>query len=686
MMIIFFLNGLSFGGLGLAAYLQLRQGADFPLKKHLPWLAAYGFVCGATSWVEMFISSGVDTNLLRILTFLRLILQPLTGLILLKFGWGIFKQMAPLPTWMSFVPGILIVPLAYIITYAATTFVTPSPIEIPIDIWSRYLLYLPGSVIAGIGFLRQWQIQSKEGYSDVAALMFGAGMAFLFEAIVVGLIVPAAPYGPASYYNYDRVVHTAFIGEQSIPVKAYGLTAWLDYERVLEVTGLPIEFWRMVSTFAVTFFVVRGLGVFEAIRKRQLAELQEERDRAEKEAYQVQITARKTAENWTDALVAINRQITQLDNVDNILLEIVRTARNLLHSDFVGLGLFNEERSQMMLKCHSHGDEIEMLNASMYVRNPLILKTVQLNESYRSQEDVLLEKLENVCPFLDKTARAIAIVPLELENFPIGALWVARCEEGSEHYTGTDLIWLECLADQVVIAIQHGLMTSKLQSLSVVEERARIAREMHDGLAQVLGYLNLQVQTLQALYQQGRGEDLQVEIRHMREAIQSAHADVRENILSLRTTLANEKGLVSALGEYLDEFSIQTGLEANFSNGITGALNLASIAEVQLICILQEALANVRKHANATQVDVRLSKEHGEETELIFMEVVDNGIGFTARGSKRSFGLQTMRERASSVGGMLEINSSPGRGTTLICQLPCLQPERMQERSVVLSQ
>ena len=685
MMIIFFLNGLSFGGLGLAAYLQLRQGVDFPLKKHLPWLAAFGFVCGATSWVEMFISSGVDNNLLRTLTFLRLILQPLTGLILLKFGWGIFKQMAPLPTWMSFVPGILIVPLAYIITYAATTFVTPSPIEIPIDIWSRYLLYLPGSVIAGVGFLRQWQIQSKEGYSDVAALMFGAGMAFLFEAFVVGLIVPAAPYGPASYYNYDRVVHNAFIGEQSIPVKAYGLTAWLDYERVLDVTGLPIEFWRMLSTFAVTFFVVRGLGVFEAIRKRQLAELQEERDRAEKEAHQFHIAARKTAENWSDALVAINRQITQLDNVDNILLEIVKTASKLLHSDFVGLGLFNEDRSQLILKCHCHSDEIGMLNKLLFVENPLILESIQSNKSYRSTEDTSLEKLEKVCPALDKSARAIAIVPLELENIPIGALWIARCKQDSEQYSGTDLIWLECLADQVVIAIQHGLMTSKLQSLSVVEERARIAREMHDGLAQVLGYLNLQVQTLQALYQQEKGEELKKELRNMRQAIQSAHADVRENILSLRTTLANEKGLVSALGEYLKEFSIQTGLDAKFFNEITDPLNLASIAEVQLTCILQEALANVRKHANATRVEVRLSKEHREEVEQICMEVIDNGIGFMTNGSKRSFGLQTMRERASSAGGTLVINSSPRRGTTLICQLPCLRSEQMQERSTVLS-
>lgn len=686
MMIIYFLNGLSFGGLGLAAYLQMRQGVDFPLKKHLPWLAAFGFVCGATSWVEMFISSGAGEDLDRTLTFLRLILQPLTGLILLKFGWGIFKQMAPLPAWMSFIPGIMIVPLAYVITYAATTFITPSPIEIPVDIWSRYLLYLPGSLLAGVGFLRQWHIQRKEGFNDVAALMFGAGMAFLFEAFVVGLIVPAAPYGPASYYNYDRVVHNAFIGEQSMPVKAYGLTAWLDYERVLEVTGFPIEFWRLISTFAVTFFVVRGLGVFEAIRRRQLADLQEERDRAQEQSYQSQIAARKTAENWTDALVAINRRITQLENVDTILLEIVKTARDLLRSDFVGLGLTNEDHSELMLKCHCHGTNVEMINTSIFVSNPMVLQAVQTNQSYRSQPDAPLGMLENVCPVLDKPARAIAIVPLVLENLPIGALWVARCEKESADYSGTDLIWLDCLADQIVIAIQHGLMTSKLQSLSVVEERARIAREMHDGLAQVLGYMNLQVQTLQALYQQGKGDELQIELKHMRQAIQGAHADVRENILSLRTTLANEKGLVSALGEYLDEFSIQTGLDAKFSNEITEPLNLASIAEVQLTCILQEALANVRKHANATRVNVRLSKENEKGTERIYMEVVDDGVGIKAGGSKRSFGLQTMRERASSVGGTLQVHSSPGEGTSIVCRLPCLQPEQMQERSVALSQ
>ena len=684
MMIIFFLNGLSFGGLGLAAYLQIRQGVNFPLKKHLPWLAAFGFVCGANSWVEMFLSSGVDDNLYQSLSLLRLLLQPLTGLVLLKFGWGIFKQMTPLPAWMSFVPGILIVPFAYVITYAATTFITPSPIDIPIDIWSRYLLYLPGSLLAGAGFLRQWQIQRKEGFHDVAMLMFGAGMAFLFEAFVVGLIVPAAPYGPSSYYNYDRVALNAFTGEQAFSNQAYGLSAWLDYKQVLNVTGLPIEFWRMVTTLAVTFFVVRGLGVFETLRKRQLKELQKERDQAQEDAYQTQIIARKTAEKWTDALVAINRQITLLVNVDVILLDIVKMAQQLLHSDFVGLGLLSEDRSKLMLKCHGHEDDFEMVSASIPVENLLILETVQTNTAYRSQSDMPLEIFENVCPILGESAQAIAVVPLTLDNLPIGALWIVECNKGREAYSGTDLIWLECLADQIVIAIQHGLMMSKLQSLSVVEERARIAREMHDGLAQVLGYLNLQVQTLQALFKQGKREDLQKELTHMREAIQGAHADVRENILSLRTTLANEKDLVSALDEYIEEFSIQTGLETRFSNEIMEPLNLASIAEVQLICILQEALANVRKHAKATQVNVVLTKKNEENADYVRMKIMDDGVGFVMEKSKRSFGLQTMYERASSVDGNLEIHSTLGKGTTISSKLPCLLPEQMHEHGLLL--
>jgi nitrate/nitrite-specific signal transduction histidine kinase len=682
MMLIFFFNGLAFGGLGLAAYLQYRQGSDLPLNKHLGWLAAFGLVCGITSWLDMFIASGGTAAYLHVLGMVKMITQPLTGILLLKFGWDILRDIS-LPSWATFIPGVLIVPIALVITYAATTFITPSPIEIPIDIWSRYLLYLPGSILAGIGFLRLGNAQRKRGFSDVANLLFGAGLAFLFEAFIVGLVVPAAPYGPASYYNYDRVLSNAFTGVAGENMFS-GFTAWLDYAHVLVVTGLPIEFWRMLSAFAVTFFVVRGLGVFDAIRKRQLRELQEQRDRAQAESFDTQIVARQTAERWTNVLMIINRQIMEMEDVDKILLYIVKNARELLPANFIGLALIADNTNSLELKCFSAEAATEIVDSQIGIHTPLLLETLQTARSYCSSGYEAFEQTENITCDLGGRPNSFGIVRLELDNRSIGLLWATRSDQ--RQYTETDLIWLECLADQVVIAIQHGLMTAQLQSLSITEERARIARDMHDGLAQVLGYLNLEVQTLGALHKQGKNEALSAELEKMRAAILVANADVRENILSLRTTLANGKGLVSAIGEYLDEFSIQTRIETCFANNLHGELKLSSIAEVQLVCILQESLANVRKHAHARKVDVSLSriKENGKD--WISLQVIDDGIGLSDQRSKHSFGLNTMQERANSVGGALELQSPPGKGTVVACRLPCLETERLKENQIISTQ
>ncbi|MFN8562048.1 MAG: hypothetical protein U0703_10595 [Anaerolineae bacterium] len=408
-----FFYGLSFGGMGLAAYLQLRRGGDFPLRKLLPWLAAFGFASGATGWIEMFLAS--ETS--HVLEILRMILYPASGLLLLIFGWGIFARLMPLPAWMIFIPGVLIVPIAYVITYALSTFVTPSPLGIPIDIWSRYLLYLPGSILAGLGFLRQWHVQRQLGYTDVASLMLGAGVAFLFEAFVVGLVVPAAPYGPASYYNYDRVTTNAFIGESLDVAQPYGLIAWLDYQRVLEATGLPIQFWRMLSAFAVTFFVVRGLDVFETIQKRQVRTLQNERDRALQAAIETQSLALQTAENWSDTLVQIGSQIAELEDVDNILLYIVERARKLLNSDFMGLALVDNDFSHFVLKCYATASQTEMTNELIRVENPLIQQVIETQSPHFSLAD---EKpnLEARASTPEQPAASLASVCLKLDTAP----------------------------------------------------------------------------------------------------------------------------------------------------------------------------------------------------------------------------------------------------------------------------
>lgn len=682
MTIVYFFYGLAFFSLGLAASLQLRHDVDLPLRQQLPWLAAFGLTYAAIAWMDMFDAMGINQDISHIINLVRMVLQPISGLLLLIFGWGVLTKMTPLPAWAHLLPGLLLVPIAFVITYATTTFITPSPIEIPIDIWSRYLLYLPGSIMAGVGFLRQWREQKGRGYRDVAGLMLATGLAFLFEAFVMGLVVPAAPYGPASYYNYNRTVHDAFAGEHIAADKPFGLVDWLDYDRVLETTGLPIQFWRMLSAVAVTAFVVKGLDVFDAVRKRQMRALQFERDHAQKSAFNAQIAARETAENWTSALINISRHIAELDDVDDILLYIVGNGRSLLQSNFMGLALLNGDPPDLELKCYANERHTRLVDSPLKVENQLILNTLLHSESYCSSADEQPDDFKDLCFFCEKPARTTAVVHLDLDNKPIGAIWVARHE--GEQYSETDLIWLECLADQVVIAIQHGLMTAQLQSFSIIEERGRIAREMHDGLAQILGYLNLQVQTLETLLKRDKQEALRLELEQMRQAVQMAHADVRENILSLRTTLANEKGLVSAIHEYLNEFGMQTQIETRFNNEVAGSLNLASLAEVQLVCILQEALTNVRKHAAADYVNVRITqKTNINQYEYLLLEVSDDGVGFDDHNGNRSFGLQTMQERALAVGGEVTIQSVLGKGTSVICRFPCLGEEHIRKQNVV---
>jgi signal transduction histidine kinase len=197
--------------------------------------------------------------------------------------------------------------------------------------------------------------------------------------------------------------------------------------------------------------------------------------------------------------------------------------------------------------------------------------------------------------------------------------------------------------------------------------------------------MNLQVQTLDALHKQGKLDEVAVELGNMRKAIKAANADVRENILSLRTTLADGKSLVSAIGEYLEEFEIQTGIETRFINEIKNDLNLSSIAEVQLVCILQEALANVRKHAHANQVSVLVTKQGQQNSGSIYVKITDDGVGFSEHDSKHHYGLKTMEERALSVDGRLEVQSEDGKGTTISCWFPLLEQGKMKKNKAMLS-
>jgi signal transduction histidine kinase len=189
---------------------------------------------------------------------------------------------------------------------------------------------------------------------------------------------------------------------------------------------------------------------------------------------------------------------------------------------------------------------------------------------------------------------------------------------------------------------------------------------MHDGLAQALGLLHLKLQG--ALGRTADAAAVAEALREMARIADDAYEDVRRSIFELRTFVSRGLGLVPTLTEYLHEFSAQNGIavELGVAEGTFDPLPAA--CEVQAVRIIQEALANVRKHARAHRAHVRLQREGT----WVRVSVEDDGMGWDLRtGSDRlHFGLQTMRERAEAVGGRLEIDSAPGRGTRVVATLP----------------
>ena len=636
MIVVYFIYGLAFFSLGLAAFLESRHASKLPLGQQLPWLAGFGLLHSLVEWSDMFlliIPPGLQHTILLVL---RSILLPLSTLLLVRFGTGLIKEAGPLPEWLSFAPVVLLVPAGLLLGYALIVAVTEPPLATAADVWSRYLLYFTGNLLAAFGFFRQWQGLAGERVSEARPLMLGAAAMFVINAFFAGLIVMKVPYG---------------------------LGAWLNAEWLLSVTGIPVQLWRALTALAVTLFVVWTLDVFEAERKQQLADLDQVRLVAQQAALQAQSTAREAAEEWTNALVKLSQRISNMDHIDDILLAIVEDAQRLLNADTAALALWNESGAQLETKYFA-SDSGSALVIARPVKNQRILEAIINCCSLRYPEDSADLSKPWICPAISREILSAAIVPLRMEQKSLGGLWVERERRAS--FDSSDLVKLDRLADQAVIAIEHALMASRLQSLAVLEERSRIAREMHDGIAQILGYLSLETQTLEALVDRGEQQAALAELKQARLNIQLAQEDVRENILCLRTTLSGEAGVISALREYVEEFSVQTGVQANLVCQAAEPLNLSPLAETQMVRIIQEALANVRKHARACQVLISLSSHNGG----LCVTIADDGLGFEIHPERGHYGLLTMRERAESVGGGLTVTSCLGEGTQIEMWLP----------------
>jgi two-component system nitrate/nitrite sensor histidine kinase NarX len=257
----------------------------------------------------------------------------------------------------------------------------------------------------------------------------------------------------------------------------------------------------------------------------------------------------------------------------------------------------------------------------------------------------------------------------------LGELWIGR--RSNRLFTERDRAFLVTLSGLAAIAITSAQMRENGRQRAVLAERGRIAREMHDSLAQVLGVTHLRLRALDAREEVRNSREVAIELAELADITQEAYRDVRESILGLRGSNRTERGLLDNLRAYLVKYSQQCEIATSLDSDLDHGLSLSPRCEVQVIRVIQEALTNVRKHSGARSAIVHITES---DSSTIFV-VEDYGHGFDSAGSQSDrdgFGLFTMRERMALLNGSLTIDSVPGRGTRVIAEVP----ERSHPRAV----
>ena len=234
---------------------------------------------------------------------------------------------------------------------------------------------------------------------------------------------------------------------------------------------------------------------------------------------------------------------------------------------------------------------------------------------------------------------------------------------------------LDTLASHMASAMESLRAAALEREAAVAQERGLLAQELHDSIAQSLAFLKIQVQLLRDAVRRQDAAAIDRVVGELDTGVRESYADVRELLVHFRTR-TNEEDIEPALRTTLSKFEHQTGLAVRLETEGHGVA-LAPDVQVQVLHILQEALSNVRKHAGARHVILRVAR-----TPCWRFEVQDDGHGFDAAsptGDETHVGLRIMQERAQRIGARVRVDSAPGRGCTVALELPAELPAEETE-------
>ena len=370
------------------------------------------------------------------------------------------------------------------------------------------------------------------------------------------------------------------------------------------------------------------------------------------------------------ALHRVSVAIAALTDVDDVLQAVVTHARELLGADVAVLLLEGADgRFELRAADGAPGTLADAADAGRHAtpgaaagRGP-------------SGDGPDPNPADAILPFVTPGVAVVRLsAPLQRGGQTIGLLAIgARVARG---FDADEVETLASLANQATIALEHARLEARLRELAVVEERERIARELHDGIAQVLGYVNTKSQAIDEYLAGGRVDEARVQVAQLGTAARAVYVDVREAILGLRSPIEPGLGLGAAVEAHARRVAADSGfaLDADIP-AASRDLRLDGDTEAQVYRIVQEAFTNVRKHAAARRVRLSMAVDDGR----LALAIDDDGRGLAPdppTSEVPRYGLRSMHERAQTIGATLEIRNGWRGGVLVSLTLPLAGHER----------
>ncbi len=299
-------------------------------------------------------------------------------------------------------------------------------------------------------------------------------------------------------------------------------------------------------------------------------------------------------------------------------------------------------------------------------REPLLVNDLELETTLESPdgERVLIAQTDD--PVL-VNAKAVLALPMMSENELVGVIVLADTTKNA--FDARELPLLGLLANQVTLAVRNAQAYLYSEELAIFDERNRIAREIHDGIAQSLAFTAMKLDLAERILERDP-ERVRQELIESKTTLREQIKEVRRSIFALRPLDLERLGFQETVRQYVKDFGEQNGVKTALE--INGEPKLSPTNEAVMFRILQEALNNVAKHSRAKQVNVTITASSGST----LLTVGDDGVGFDPKAltgvvsSVGGLGLQQMRERVEARGGRFEYLSSPGAGAKVIATLP----------------